>query len=962
MSPQPAPASDEERLDELVVECLERMEREGEAALESVAGAHPSLATRLRARISALRGAGLIGESGAATEDFPERLGDFRLLRRLGGGGMGVVYLARQESLGREVALKVIRPEHMYFPGARERFRREVELVARLQHPGIVPVLVFGEERGVPYFAMEYVLGASLGEVLDALRAEEPARLEGARILDALLARTGEARPELVPPLFAGSWADACVRIAREIAEALEHVHRRGIVHRDIKPSNVMITREGRVMLLDFGLSSSQGIDRLTRTGTVLGSLPYASPEQLRDGPSAVDVRSDVYALGVLLYEALALRLPFEAPSAAALQQQIIDARAPSLAGVNGAVSWELETVCATAMELDPARRYASAAELARDLDNVLARRPIEARRASAWLRTRRWVQRNPARAAALAASALFVVGAPSIYAWQQRERSLEIAAKNLELDAAFRAEQELRATADAQRARAEQNLAAALGAVETMLTQVGESDLREVPEAEDVRHRLLQRALEFYQGFVRTEGGTPELERELCAAHERIAGLSDELGLHSQCLEASEAALVLARKLLKLDREDARTLDIEQRALMARSKSLKALGRLDEALDAARGSLDASRSLVLLRADDARARHAVAMAWDQLAALYERVGQHDETLAAYRSGLRALDEYTGAASELLGNARAALLTDMGSFHFNARELEPAREAFRQALTLAQAQFDADPRKPRHRRELARSLGSLVLCLDPARDADEARRSAQRAVELVDGLVRDFPRATLDRESLVSALVNRSNLLNAGAGDPQESLRCLDRAEAEQQRLIEEQPDVPDHQRSLARVRGNRAAVLRALRRLDEASDAIGAAIASAELAQVRSPTALHAGELAMMHHIAADIALERGDLERVLASAKAALATQRDVALNAMRAAARIGRCVALTPASDAPARQLYLDETFAALDVAVADGFADWKAIAASAAFAELRSDPRWSELESRLASKQP
>jgi serine/threonine protein kinase/tetratricopeptide (TPR) repeat protein len=411
-------------LNDLVARCVDRFDAEGDAALEGLCREHPAHADKLRSRVRALQRAGLIG-GAPEPGSFPERLGEFRLLRYLGGGGMGAVYLAVQEPLGREVALKLVRPDQLYFPGARERFRREVELVAKLQHPGIVPVYTFGEEQGLPYFAMERVQGCTLGEVLRELVGQDPSRLEGAdlvRAVKACAARNGaESSDAAAAGTYSGSWIEACARIAQQTARALQHAHACGVLHRDVKPSNLMLRLDGRVLLMDFGLATSEGTSRITRTGSQLGSLPYMAPEQLRGEPA--DARTDVYALGVTLYELLALAPPHLEETADATLQAILRGEPRRPSDRNRAVPWDVETVCLTAMESDRSRRYASAGAFARDLDNLLALRPIEARRASSRLRARRWMQRHPTASVAAALGFLLLVVAPSVAWWRIKEQ-----------------------------------------------------------------------------------------------------------------------------------------------------------------------------------------------------------------------------------------------------------------------------------------------------------------------------------------------------------------------------------------------------------------------------------------------------------------------------------------------------------------------------------------------------------
>lgn len=412
-----------DHVEALVSRCLLAFESEGEPGLERVLAEEPEFTSAARERLAALRDAGFLSRAPwDAGESVPDRLGDFRLLRRLGGGGMGVVYLAEQTSLGRQVALKLIRPEFLFFPESRERFRREVEAVAHLKHPGVVPVYAVGEERGLPYFAMEHVEGCSLAQALEALASRSPEQIDGRDLLDAIVRTTqGDAAPQesMLPAVFEGRWETCCLRIARALAEALDHAHARGILHRDLKPSNVMLTRDGRVMLVDFGLARAEGATQLTRTGSQLGSLPYMSPEQVRGADRGLDRRTDVYSLGVVLFELLALGLPWPEGDTERVRQAIVLGDHAPLRSRNQHVSWEAETICATAMERDVGRRYASAAAMARDLERALNHAPIAARRAASALRARRWAERHPALATGLLLGFfLFVVG-PSLFTWR---------------------------------------------------------------------------------------------------------------------------------------------------------------------------------------------------------------------------------------------------------------------------------------------------------------------------------------------------------------------------------------------------------------------------------------------------------------------------------------------------------------------------------------------------------------
>ncbi|MFO1076425.1 MAG: bifunctional serine/threonine-protein kinase/formylglycine-generating enzyme family protein [Planctomycetota bacterium] len=409
-----------DRLEELLAAALEAFDRGGDEAMAAFVAQHPEEQAALRRGIARCREMGMLGGGGPA-RDFPDRLGEFRLLRRLGGGGMGVVFEAEQTSLSRRVALKVIRPELLYFEGARERFRREIQAVARLSHPAVVPVLASGEQDGVPFYVMELLAGRTAQDIVAGLAGRDPAQLDGSCLREVLDAADAEATDP-----FHGTWWQVCARLVHAVALGVRHAHVRGIVHRDIKPSNVMITPHGQAVLLDFGVASVAGSREFTRSGSTPGSPAFMSPEQLRG--DAVDERTDVYSLGATLWHLLALAQPFRGVDDL---QRIVAGDLPSLRAKNREVPRELELVVRTATDRDRERRYSDMEAFANDLQAVLRRRPIRARRLGLGLRAWRWSQRH--RAAATLLGTLVLVGAalPGLLAWRERAANRELAAAN---------------------------------------------------------------------------------------------------------------------------------------------------------------------------------------------------------------------------------------------------------------------------------------------------------------------------------------------------------------------------------------------------------------------------------------------------------------------------------------------------------------------------------------------------
>jgi serine/threonine protein kinase len=354
--------------EELLAEAIARRELGDEAALATLLAEHPEHSDRLRLALERLGSMHLL--SGGTTAN----IGEFRLLQKLGGGGMGVVYLAEQTSLRRKVALKLVRPELLISSVVRERFRREIETIAKLQHPGIAQVLAVGEQEGAPYFAMEYCPGCALGEVLESLSERAPENLRRTDFERA----AGIESSDIASRGVAATWWHAVTTCIADVADTMAFVHEHRVIHRDLKPSNIIVTLQGRTKLLDFGLAHVATDPRLTQSGSEIGSPAYMAPEQLRG--ESVDERSDIYSLGVTLYQLLALRLPFRAKTPAALRAEIELGDADPLARHAKAIPRELCIVVAQAMDRDPQRRYGSMSSFARDLRAVLSGEPILAR------------------------------------------------------------------------------------------------------------------------------------------------------------------------------------------------------------------------------------------------------------------------------------------------------------------------------------------------------------------------------------------------------------------------------------------------------------------------------------------------------------------------------------------------------------------------------------------------------
>lgn len=502
-------------------------------------------------------------------------LGDYRLVREIGRGGMGVVYEAQQLSLGRRVALKVLPFAATLDPRQLQRFKHEAQAAACLHHPHIVPVYAVGQERGVHYYVMQYIEGQTLTVPIEELRKNSS--LVHGRVMNvkaasskaaATIALEGEqanARAEESSVLVSSSpslqtsspsstsrhatslvtekshrtfrYFHAIAELGRQAADALDHAHQLGVVHRDIKPANLLVDQQGQLWITDFGLARLESEVEITMTGDLVGTLRYMSPEQALAKRGVVDHRTDIYSLGATLYELLTLEPVFNGTDRQELLHQIGFCEPRPLRHLNKAMPVDLETIVLKALAKKPEERYATAQEMADDLHRFLDDKPIQARRPSVMARLAKWGRRHRTLVAAgmiLLLLTILGLALSNYLIWQEKAKTQR----------AYEGEA-------AQRKLAEANLTQAQSMLD-FFTKVTAEEMADYPEVQEVRRKLLEASLAYYQDFLNKAKPNPTMQEELSKSHFRVASLLNEMGEEQQAAAEFAMAFNLHEELVR--------------------------------------------------------------------------------------------------------------------------------------------------------------------------------------------------------------------------------------------------------------------------------------------------------------------------------------------------------------------------------------------------------------------------
>ena len=548
-------------LDDVIDQLMEQLKQGDDFDLATWIRDYPQLEPRLRAVVpiiqelarlgrygSPVAGSGFGGGLPSVGGDAGPTLGDYEILEEIGRGGMGVVFRARQRTLDRIVALKVLPLAVLADSRQLARFQNEARAAATLQHPHIVPVYSVGVERGIHYYAMQYVPGPTLAQIIDRRRVEKPhvtPRSKGDRSKgDSLAGNRRVSRQHATPDAaLRASPADdyhTVARWGRQVAQALAHAHEHGIVHRDIKPGNLLLDEADQIWITDFGLARLDLGTSITGSGAVVGTWHYMSPEQASGNSRLVDHRTDIYSLGVTLYEALTLQPAFSGSTRGELLQQIESTNPPAPRSIRTSIPVDLETIVLKAMSKEPIDRYLTAVDLADDLQRFLDGHPIVAQRASVVQRFRRGIKRHSdlvfVAAVALLVVALSIAGGAGMI-WRAHQ---QISAALADRDAAL------------QQSRKKTELATT--AVNKMYTGIATRWISNTSGLSKLQQEFLGEAAKIYQELAEQQATDPISQADVGYAWQQLATIRYAMNQRSEALNAIQRSVAVFERLLEKD------------------------------------------------------------------------------------------------------------------------------------------------------------------------------------------------------------------------------------------------------------------------------------------------------------------------------------------------------------------------------------------------------------------------
>lgn len=707
-----------------------------------------SRAERIVCDLPPAAGGGSRYEDPGQPVPIPEVPG-YEVLGQVGRGGMGVVYLARQVSLGRRVALKVLGRSRQADPEFRRRFQREAETVAHLQHPNIVQIHEIAEHEGFHFLALEFIEGGSLS---DRLR-ESP-----------------------LPP-------DEAAHLVETLARAMQSAHEAGVVHRDLKPSNVLLASDGTPKITDFGLAKRLETAGETQTGEVLGTPGYMPPEQALGSSGWSQPAVDVYALGAVLYESITGRPPFRADSPYQTIRLVIDEDPLAPSRLQPKTPRDLETICLKCLDKQPERRYASCVDLAEDLRRFQAGEPIRARPISLGRRLVKWARRRPAVASLLVATLVATVALVAVWikftadvreqrdvakhmsgVAQQKQKEAEDQ-RQIAIRKQGEAEDNFR-EAELQKGRAIKSLERVREAAEEYYALVAhDGDLR-AQGLEPLRQRLIEKTAGLYDAVVDDYAEIPELRAEQARAYWMLGQRTADLATPAEAVGPLRKAIEISKQLVERSPDDylyRYQLGIYQNDL---AYGLNSHGQLEEAEAVFRQAIAAFDEALPLAADTYERKQALfnqARTRQCLSRLLRNGNRLDEAEQELLQGREAIEEAIGEdglkASTGYLDTLALISNSLGVVYEYSDRPEEAETAYRRSIELREELMQRFPNDPVYREGVTAPYNNLGrLLTSDAERAVEAVDLITKSVDHLSKLAADHPQVPRYRSNMLLVL------------------------------------------------------------------------------------------------------------------------------------------------------------------------------------------------------------